>query len=1001
MQPNINTNPFYANQVVNQNALPDQVLPNQTLKGQVELNTANTPVLNIPEYDDPNKQYSIGEFIKNNIEGAQNLAAGLYDTARHPIENLVNPTKEWLYGTGQNIAQEVQQTGEVPTQSLSKAGNDILSTFITKPITGMELVDMVEHPEDIVSNTADYLYEGGTPAAALTVFAPQINRGIAKGVGKAASAIDENVLGSAGQKALQGKWMDNISALDWVNPNVRKAMSEVMSANIVDKMGMKVAKNKFVSATQKMIEQNKVTVDDLKNIVRAAEQLGTNVLNAREAKIWNQFTPILDEYHAIVNKYKSSAVPKNLLEIGQRGERLAEEGGVPITYEDALANYSNNGLFDYGQIVTKDGKALTYPKAKGEFTADEFFELRDIIKNDKPLDLRNTEFVIPEEMLGKLSERALQDPLAKEFLDSYNMSKAGLIRPIPHGHAAVDKTIGSVSPSSQRINQLRPELSKRGYGNATYEDIAKELMNPDSYFENVIQGLSRDATIEYMANKRTPIMSERALPQDIRFVHKDNLASVKSLDKLIKKDSIHRELPKGANPNDYIPMDVYTLKAFKELFYPRSANVKIPKIFTDLTKLFKQSVLMPGTYLFGNFIGGAKNMITSSNVHLMEDMVNAIRTGGTLIHDMGLERVKTSVNTARTYYPLAQAVERTMNKYFGAHLVRNIDARLQNMYGEIAAHNALRRKGVRFEDRNLDWIQKNLTEKEILDTVERIQDTALIFGERTWLPPTMLDYLELGHNFVRWLDQAAKSSYRQVKEHPVASYMGGAVLGNLAWDRNEARALGFNVSNPQSGKIYRMDKDGNPKVTETEVTPELTTLKLLSDPLELALSTTTNAALLSTLGVLSAKNSYGSLKQRKEWGDILPDYRKNVRYKDGIVQNYAEGDEILKSIFRLSGPARMLNQNILPLKGAIFNEPVYQPYNDQWFAGEGGNPLKPVGKDELVNRVFNTYNHGIYSGVDDTISPKEERTLRKSLERKKQKIQVLGEDIARRKGWAD
>lgn len=1006
MSMNPNINPYY-NNIEEEGVVPttppstNLVIPNQTLQGQVELNTNSEPIVLEGYQDQPDKQYTLGGFIKNNLEGATNLAAGLYDTGRHPIENIVNPLKEWGQETGSNLYNEMTTTGGFPIKATAKAGGDILSTFITRPITGMEVVDMIEHPENIVQDTADYLYEGGTPAAALTVFAPQVSRGLAKGVGKVAKSVDESILGGAGSQALSGKWMDNISQLDWVNPNVRKAMSEVMAAGIVDKMGMKVAKNKFINATQKMIDKNKISVEDFKNITRAAEELGVNTLNPKEAAIWKQFKPILDGYNEMVNKYKSSAVPKNMLEIGQRGQRLAEGNGIPITYEDALAMYQNQGLFDYGQIITKDGKALTYPKVKGEFSLDEFLELKDMLKDKKPLDLRNTKFVIPEENLGKLAQRALQDPLAKEFLDSYRMSETDLLKPIPHGHAAVDKSVGNVSPSSQRINQLRPELSKRGYGNASYEDIAKELMNPDSYFESVIEDLSRDATIEYMANKRTPILSERALPQDIRYVHKDMLGNVKNLDSLIRKNSIFKELPKGANPNDYIPMDVYTLKAFKELFYPRSANVKIPKFVKDLTRISKQALLMPGTYLFGNFIGGLKNMITSSNINLMEDITNAIRTGGQLIHDMGIERPMPNVNSARGYYQITKSWERAMNKYFGAHIVKSIDAKMQNMYAEIAAHNALRRRGVPFEQRNFNWIKNNLTEKEILDTVERIQDTALVFGERTWLPPVVLDTMEIGHNFVRWLDQAAKSSYRQLKEHPYASYINGAVLGNLAWDRNLDRALGLNISNPQSGKMYRMGADGNPKATETEVTPELTTLKLLRDPLQLLMDTQTNASVVTLLGVLNPQDSRGNLKQRKDWGNILPDFRKNVRYEDGMIQKYNKGDEIVKSLFRVSGPGRIINSDIIPAAGVISNTPVYQPYNDQFLVGEEGNPLKPIGKEELLNRVFNTYEHSVYPGEDDIIAPKTEGSLLKSLNRRQGKTRAFGEDIARQRGLGE
>ena len=965
-----------SSQQVPSGALPEIVVrdvdPTMTLQGQVESNNW---------FDDK----SLREFVKNNtVDAAVNLGTGLHDVFTH------------LGEYGGQVANYYADT-DIP---FGQKVMDTYDFFITKPVTGMstpELASSVEN-KDTIRKLADYYYEGGLANTALTLAPTPVGKTIGKGIKGVAKGIDNSLLASKGRELLN----DLRARFD--------AGREMAKMHTLDKIELQKFAENYKNEVAKLFRTYGTNIDEMAQIINKAEgRKGLNLshLTEREAAIFGKFDKILDEWDDLAQTY-DTAEPGNIIEIVQRGVNRKLDEGVNATYPEIKQAYHDNGFFDYGQYITKDGNPVTFPKNKKFFTPEEFF-----IKQQEPVaDLKGTKFHIPEENIDLLAEEALKNPLAKQFLEDYMLAEKKRLRRIPHGLAEVNKE-GVTAPQIHKFKE-NPLFTERGYGNATAEDIAAEILMPDKMLNHAIKGMLRRKTIETwfdnLINKGEGIINKYAKPEDIRFVHRETLNNSKGLKNLNNKNLFLEELPEGVNPSDYLPIDKYSLKAYRDLYFPESGGLRLPKLFEDITYLTKQGMLASGAYLFGNLWGGIHSFITNSNVNMMDDITNAIKTRGALSKQLGTYRYVDPINLTRniatkTGEPIIDAYNSAMSKlekfnnYAGSHLMRSGDALLQNTFAELNAHATLRKKGIPFEKRNLDWMKRNMSNEEIYNTLDDIQKASLIYGDHTFLPKWMLRVAEVISPFFRWIPQATESTIWLAKNNPIAyGYLQGALLGSYAWNENKARAQGLEISNPQSGKIYRTDPGtGETRVTETDVIPELTTAKLLQDPAKMYKKFGTVAGVQTVLDIFNVKDKYGNLKKRGDWKDITPDFRKGVRYKNGLVEETTDIDEILSGLWKMSVPGSYLNKTALPIYYGITGQQAYQPYNEQPLTSPEGNPLKPIGLEELGQKVEQAYIHPVYQGTDDVIDENSLFKLQKTLNNKKTKEEVKAEELLKKK----
>ena len=633
----------------------------------------------------------------------------------------------------------------------------------------------------------------------------------------------------------------------------------------------------------------------------------------------------------------------------------------------------------------------------------------------KPVDLRDTTFRLTDDGKQALAQMALENSergvLAREFLQYADEAEKGLLRRIPHGLAAVDKAgVNPIKAIRNRENELATE---RVYGNASYKDIASEWANPDMWLKQTMLGLIEDKTIKGFIDEFTrtgkPVVLKNSRPEDIRYIPRDVLET----NRLNLKETLKKapdKLPEDANPQDYIPIDKYILKATEELFY--SPRTGISSWIQDLASIYNQTLLASGNYLIGNVLGGLHGMITDSGFHIFQDISDAIRTRGQLAKDIGAHRQIPFAKSSRLRtkkgtigYKALRGLEVGAN-YTGGVLLQKADAFIQNAIAETRAHSLARQRGIKFEDRNTEWLKTNQTKEDFLKYIDDVKNMSYIYADETMaekvfgsaIGKNLMAATGIGNPFIRWVDQAAQSSAALYKAHPVnMGYIQGAVLGQMAWDRNVAEAHGAGIDNPQSGKIYKFNpQTGQTKVTTTDMIPYITAVNFPEKFPEYAQKTGGVASIQTLMNDLfSTKDKYGRVKLRSD-DKYQVDFQKQVRYKDGIIQSTPDLDEAVASVARdYVTPIQFYNKTAAPAIGALLNQPVYQPYNNQLLASPQGNPSQAIDKERLINRGLTNYERNLREGEDVPLSEEKQQRLQENMVKRRSKAEAIADEKRR------
>lgn len=954
-----------------------------------------------------------GETLVNTKDRAVDLVTALGYSFIHPGETIVNPFVDYI-GDKVKRVTEVDNTPEGTLEGMKVLGEvplDIGSTFITRPLTGKSIQELTKDGYSL-EELAEHIHQGRGVDIALTLpiaggllkFATRslkkpVTQGLKKPVTQGLEKLDQAVT--------KGKVGDYIKT--------EKIKDELRAEQSFEKAETVAALQDFKKELLSKVKQHKMTHGDMTELIE--RMLGgdpnKNLLNMSEKlnNIWADLKPTVDKYNNILNDIKArgdidfTVEPDNLMEIYSQAVYKAKNNGSNITYQFVKDSLQDSGLLDFGNFVKRGTKEIV--KEGNPLNALSEKPVRTEIPNGADF-----EFVIPEEGLEYLAQISkapefygkARAALAKHLFESYGMAKSGAIHRISQGLAKVDKD-GIVAESARKAKK-QGLFSERVYGNADPADIAWQWLEPENLFQYAIKGQLRDLIVQkwrrdYIKNN-SPIVNKRAKPEDIRYVRQDTFFNSNKLDNLEKYAL--KEIPMNQNPEAYIAIDRYTLRAFRELFSPSWISKKMP-IVKDIISLYKQGLLAAGTYLGPNLLGGLYQVLTNSNIHIVEDVANAIKTRGSLIKQLGTMRempIKGDIKAAtnpNTWYGKAIRKANAINQSTGSYHWRKIDAAIQNTIAEINAHGVFRKMKVKFEDRNLDWLKANKTKLEMYNLINDIEKMSLIYGDKTFIPKPVLDFMEMGNPFIRWPDQAIMSSAHTLKNNPIfAGYLQGAVLGGLVWDQNEANAKGLGISNPQHGKIYRMGRDGSPKSVSVEVLPQQSSLRAMTS-LDYLTNSAKNATFAWAMDMIKTKNQYGKLKERSKYpNNMALDYQRNVRIKDGKIVDNVELDELAKTIMRESVLYRGINGTYAPMLYGLTGKQVYQPYNDQFMVGPEGNPNKPIGPEQVFQRLRGEYEHNIIPGVDDTITPKKEMQLQRNMAKRGAKARSRAEAAQQDKG---
>lgn len=941
-----------------------------------------------------------GETLANTKDRAVDLATALGYSFIHPVDTLIRPSIEYVdkkieeAHRGNNI-EGLKALGDIPL--------DIGSTFITHPLTGKSIRELAEGGYSL-EELAEHIHQGRGLDIALTL---PIAGGLLKSATRPLNKPVTQSLEKLDQAVTKGKISDYIKT--------EKIKDELRAEQSFEKAETVAALQDFKKELLSKVREHKITHEDMTELID--RMLGgdpnKNLLNMSEKlnNIWNDLKPVVDKYNDILNDIKArgdidfTVEPDNLMEIYTQAVYKAKRAGSNITYQFVKDSLQDSGLLDFGNFVKRGTNEIVKEGDPLNAFANE--PVRTEIPNGTDL-----EFVIPEEGLEYLAQIArapeiygnVRASLANHLFNSYEMAKSGAIHRISQGLAKVDKD-GAIAQGARKAKK-QGLFSERVFGNAEPTDIAWQWLEPENLFQYAIKGqlrylIAQKWREDYIKNN-SPIVNKRARPEDIRYVRQDTFFNSNKLDNLEKYAL--REVPMNQNPNAYIAIDKYTLRAFRELFSPSWMSKKMP-IVKDIISLYKQGLLAAGTYLGPNFLGGLYQVLTNSNINIINDVSNAIKTRGSLIKQLGTMRempIKGDTKAAtnpNTWYGKTIRKANAINQSTGSYHWRKIDAAIQNAIAEINAHGVFRKMRVKFEDRNLDWLKANKTKLEMYNLINDIEKMSLIYGDKTFIPKPVLDFMEMGNPFIRWPDQAIMSSAHTLKNNPIfAGYLQGAVLGGLVWDQNEANAKGLGISNPQHGKIYRMGRDGSPKSVSVEVLPQQSSLRAATS-LDYLTNSAKNATFAWAMDMIKTKNQYGKLKERSKYPDNMSlDYQRNVRIKDGKIVDNVELDELAKTILRESVLYRGINGTYAPMLYGLTGKQVYQPYNDQFMVGPEGNINKPVGPEQVLQRLRGEYEHNIIPGVDDTITPKKEMQLQRNMVRRKAKARSRAEAAQQDKG---
>lgn len=946
-----------------------------------------------------------GETLVNTKDRAVDLATALGYSFIHPGKAIINPLMDY---TADRIkrAQEVDDTLGGTLEGLKVLGEvplDIGSAFITHPLTGKSIQELAKDGYSL-EDLAEHIHQGRGVDIALTL---PIAGGLLKSATEPFKKSLTQGLEKLDQAVTKGKVGDYIKT--------EKIKDELRAEQSFEKAETINALQDFKKELLSQVKKHKITHGNMTELID--RMLGgdpnRNLLNMSEKlnNIWADLRPIVDKYNDILNDIKArgdvdfTIEPDNLMEIYSQAVYKAKKAGSNITYQFVKDGLQDSGLLDFGNFVKKgtgeiiqEGNPLNALSEK---------PARTEIPN-----IADLEFVIPEEGLEYLAQISkapemygrARAALADHLFKSYGMAKSGAIHRISQGLAKIDKD-GMIAQGARKAKK-QGLFSERVFGNADPADIAWQWLEPENLFQYAIKGQLRDLVVQkwrkdYIKNN-TPIVNKRAKPEDIRYVRQDTFFNSNKLDNLEKYAL--RDVPMNQNPDAYIAIDRFTLRAFRELFSPSWMSKKMP-IVKDIISLYKQGLLAAGTYLGPNLLGGLYQVLTNSNIHIVEDVANAIKTRGALIKQLGTMRempIKGDIKAAtnpNTWYGKAIRKANAFNQSTGSYHWRMIDAAIQNTIAEINAHGVFRKMKVKFEDRNLDWLKANKTKLEMYNLINDIEKMSLIYGDKTFIPKPVLDFMEMGNPFIRWPDQAIMSSAHTLEHNPIfAGYLQGAVLGGLVWDQNEANAKGLGISNPQHGKIYRMGKDGSPKSVSIEVLPQQSSLRAMTS-LDYLTNSAKNATFAWAMDMIKTKNQYGKLKERSKYPENMSlDYQRNVRIKDGRIVDNVEIDELAKTILRESVLYRGINGTYAPILYGLTGKQVYQPYNDQFMVGPEGNISKPIGPEQVLQRLRGEYEHNIIPGIDDTITPKKEMQLQRSMNKRRAKARSKAEAAQQDKG---
>ena len=573
---------------------------------------------------------------------------------------------------------------------------------------------------------------------------------------------------------------------------------------------------------------------------------------------------------------------------------------------------------------------------------------------------------------------------ATRVLEAKRLYDTGEIFPVTHGIAEVDKT--KVIDNSQRIFNKR--FSTREFGNASYEDIAKQLVKPSEYLENLGVNFANTEIAKQILEGAQLGGVKSLAPDDIG---KAVYVQREALEQAMRNERDIHEVLKSATKErqlvDDIPLDETVAKVLENQTERRGQA--LGGVVGDVTKLAKQSMLGAGSYLGGNAVTAATTAVLNSGPYLISDMIKAAKSKGNLLKELGLYR-SDSLAT-KMHHPVTQAIS-DINTLTGGAALRWVDRKIQNWWGEVGAHAALRRAGVK--------TIPDATKVQLANIIHDTRRAGLLNDPVSSLPASMQNLLGVTNPFFNWIETATKSTYHQLKNSPfLTNVVLGDVLGNIGYDKEMQNRLNLRVQSTRPYVSYKFDdKTGEIKETTSEFLPITSSFKFAE-----GLGFTADAQpasvpfLTDILSAAQGKDRYGRPLKRaikpNEITQAVGTTRWRMNPETGQVERIGgQADEILATAIKdVFVPTSLWNRTVAPALGGMAGLHYNQPYAQSIFGDfsdtdtynnilVGGNPDRPRTGMDVIRAISGRSSYPYYEDRE-YMTPAEARKFMQGVAR--------------------
>lgn len=632
-------------------------------------------------------------------------------------------------------------------------------------------------------------------------------------------------------------------------------------------------------------------------------------------------------------------------------------------------NVTNKMLEDFSDEVSHFARTGELPEGElGEYIGRKYGIRQESVNKAAKL-----------EHLDRLAEQG--DDIARQVATSKRLFDKGDIFPITHGLAEVDRT-ASVDDIGR---MMAGRFSTRAFGNAPYEAIAKEIANPNDYINQITKDYLDESVRNVLRNGGTADIDIRPLtPDSAMYISREALEdSSKSLGRTL--DSATKS---PVSPDD-ISIDRDFLRALKDQYMYQQTNNPFGRTpMGDLYNLIKSTALASGGYLVGNLQTGLANAVINSNAGLIDDVINATLTKGKLAKQLGLFRREGIRNANIT--KVGRALQE-LNLRTGGYLLSKADAKIQNMFAEIAAHSKLRRQGIPSAQRVA--AVSEIEGQRLGDFINDVKLVSLINPTKTITPAWARGFAGIFNPFWRWIDTAAQSSLYMLKNHPVlANAVLLDVLAKAGYDKEMQNRLGIGVELDKPFVSYKVNpKTGQPREMSMEFLPQMNTLKFSSEVMDAMkgkgdLESLTvgslpffGTALLAMRGLNKyGKPMYRDHKSMYDSVSVVGGKRYKLNPETGLPEPYGgQLDEVISAVANETiGSLSLINRTLAPSAAWAASKVTgkdydyYLPHGQYLFGafGErgkapteripfliGGDPTRPRGDQEISNMLRGIY----------------------------------------------